>query len=51
MEFPTKKSMDNQQISLPTQVVKNSKFVNAQHVLEIVQLDDFDIKKIKVAKK
>ncbi len=43
--------MDNQQISLPTQVVKNSKFFNAQHVPEIVELDDFNTKETKVAKK
>ncbi len=43
--------MDNQQVSLLTQVVKCSKVVNVQHVLKIVELDDFDIEKIKVAKR
>jgi hypothetical protein len=51
VEFPTKKSMDNQQVSLLAQVVKISKFVNVQHVLELVELDDFDIEKIKVAER
>jgi hypothetical protein len=46
-----KKSIDNQQVSLPTQVVKCSKFVNVQHVLKIVELDDFDIEKTKVAER
>jgi len=45
VESFTKKSINNQQVSLPTQVEKNSKFINVQHVLEIVELDDFDIEK------
>jgi hypothetical protein len=32
-------------------VVKSSKFVNVQHVLEIVELDDFDTKKTKVVER
>ncbi len=44
-------SMINQQVWLASQVFKNPKSCNAQHVLEIVELDDFDIKKMKVAKR
>jgi len=51
VESPIKNSMDNQQVSLSTQVVKCSKFVNVQHVFKIVELDDFDIEKTKVAKR
>jgi hypothetical protein len=50
VESPTKKSMI-QQVSLANQVLKNPKADNAQHVLEIVELDDFDTEKIEVAKR
>ncbi len=43
--------MINHQISLASQVFRNPKFDNAQHVLEIVELHDFDIEKTKVAEK
>jgi hypothetical protein len=48
VESFAKKSMINQQVSLANQVLKNLKVGNAQHVLEIVELDDFDIKKIEI---
>jgi hypothetical protein len=51
VESPSKKSMINQQVSLANQVFKNSKCDNAQHVLEIVELDDFDTEETKVAEK
>jgi hypothetical protein len=51
VESLAKKPMINQQVSLASQVFKNPKFDNAQHVPEIVELDDFDIEKTKVAKK
>jgi hypothetical protein len=41
VESLAKKSMINQQVSLASQVLKNPKVDNAQHVLEIVELDDF----------
>jgi hypothetical protein len=44
VESPIKKSMINQQVSLSSQVFKNPKSNNAQHVLEIVELDDFNNK-------
>jgi hypothetical protein len=44
VESLAKKSMINQQVSLASQVLKNLKVGNAKHVLEIVELDDFDIK-------
>ncbi len=43
--------MINQQVSLASQVLKNPKANNAQHVLEIVKLNDFDIEETKVAKR
>jgi len=43
-ESPAKKSVINQQVSLASQVLKNPKADNAQHVLDIVELDDFDTK-------
>jgi hypothetical protein len=46
-----KKSMINQQVSLASQVLKNPRVDNAQHVPEIVELDDFDTKETKVAKR
>jgi hypothetical protein len=49
VESPAKKSMINQQVSLASQVLKNPKFDNAQHVPKIVELDDFDTKETKVA--
>jgi flagellar biosynthesis/type III secretory pathway chaperone len=51
VESLAKKSMINQQVSLANQVLKNPKVDNAQHVLEIVELDDFDSKKMKVTKR
>jgi hypothetical protein len=51
VESFAKKSMINQQVSLASQVFKNPKSNNARHVLEIVELDDFDIEEMKVAKK
>jgi hypothetical protein len=51
VESHAKKSMINQQISLTSQVLKNPKFDNAQHVPEIVKLDNFDTKQTKVAKR
>jgi hypothetical protein len=51
VESPVKKSMINQQISLVNQMLKNSKSDNAQHVLKIVELNDFDIEEMKVAKR
>jgi hypothetical protein len=49
VESPAKKSMINQQVSLASQVLKNPKSDNAQHVPKIVELDDFDTKETKVA--
>jgi hypothetical protein len=43
--------MINQQVSLASQVPKNPKADNAQHVPKIVELDDFDIEETEVAKK
>jgi hypothetical protein len=43
--------MTNQQVSLASQVPKNPKVDNAQHVLEIVELDDFDIEETEVAER
>jgi hypothetical protein len=51
VEFLTKKSMINQQVSLANQVLKNPKANNAQHVPEIVELDDFNIEKMEVVEK
>jgi len=51
VESPTKKSMINQQVSLASQVLKNPKSNNAQHVPKIVEHDDFDTKEMKVAKR
>jgi hypothetical protein len=51
VESPTKKSMINQQVSLTSQIFKNPKFDNAQHVPKIIELDDFDTKEMKVAKR
>ncbi len=51
VESPTKKSMMNQQVSLTSQMFKNPKFDNAQHVPKIIELDDFDTKEMKVAKR
>jgi hypothetical protein len=49
VESLPKKSTINQQVSLASQVLKNPKFDNAQHVPEIVELDDLDIEKTEVA--
>lgn len=46
-----KKSMINQQVSLASQLLKNPKSNNAQHVSKLVELDDFDTKQTKVAKR
>jgi hypothetical protein len=51
VESPIKKSMINQQVSLVSQMLKNPKCDNAQHVPKILEVDDFDIKKTKVAKR
>jgi len=51
VESPANKSMINQQVSLTNQVLKNPKADNAQHVPEIVELDDFDTEEIEVAKR
>jgi flagellar biosynthesis/type III secretory pathway chaperone len=51
VESLVKKPMINQQVSLASQVLKNPKADNAQHVLEIVELDDFDTEKTKVVKR
>jgi len=51
VESPIKKSMINQQVSLASQVLKNPKSNNAQHVPEIVELDDFDTEETKVAER
>jgi hypothetical protein len=48
VEFLVKKSMINQQVSLASQVFKNPKFDNAQHVPKIVEHDNFDTKEMKV---
>jgi hypothetical protein len=50
VESLAKKSMINQQVSLANQVLKSPK-VDAQHVPEIVELDDFDTKETEVAKR
>jgi flagellar biosynthesis/type III secretory pathway chaperone len=51
VESLAKKSMINQQVSLANQMLKNPKSDNAQHVPKIVELDDFDTKETKVAKR
>jgi len=51
VESFAKKSMINQQVSLASQVLKSPNSDNAQHVPEIVELDDFNIKETKVAKR
>jgi hypothetical protein len=51
VESPIKKSMINQQVSLANQMFKNPKSKNAQHVPEIVELDDFDTEETKVAER
>jgi hypothetical protein len=43
--------MINQQVSLVSQVLKNPKSNNAQHVPEIVKLDDFDIEEMKITER
>jgi hypothetical protein len=48
VESLAKKLMINHQISLANQVLQNPKDDNAQHVPKIVELDDFDTKKMKV---
>jgi flagellar biosynthesis/type III secretory pathway chaperone len=48
VESLAKEKMINQQVSLANQVLKNPKVDNAQHVPKIVELDDFDSKKMKV---
>ncbi len=44
VKSPAKKSTINQQVSLASQMLKNPKFDNTQHVPEIVELNDFNIK-------
>ncbi len=51
VESPAKKSMINQQVSLANQVLKNPKADNAQHVPEIVELDDFDTEETEVVER
>ncbi len=51
VESPAKKPMINQQVSLASQVIKNPKVDNAQHVPEIVELNDFDTEETKVAER
>jgi hypothetical protein len=51
VESPIKKPMINQQVSLASQVLKNSKVDNAQHVPKISELDDFDIEETKIAER
>jgi hypothetical protein len=43
--------MIKQQVSLVSLVFKSPKFDNAQHVPKIVELDDFEIEKIKVVER
>jgi hypothetical protein len=51
VKSPAKKSVINQQVSLASQVLKNPKANNAQHVPEIVELDDFNTEEIEVTKR
>ncbi len=51
VESLANKSMINQQVSLTNQVLKNPKADNAPHVLEIVELDDFNTEETEVAKR
>jgi hypothetical protein len=51
VESFAKKSVINQQVSLASQVLKNPKADNAQHVSEIVELDDFDIEETEVTER
>jgi hypothetical protein len=51
VEYPAKKSMINQQVSLANQVFKNPKVDNAQHVPKIVELEDFDTKETEVVER
>jgi hypothetical protein len=51
VESAAKKPMINQQVSLASQVSKNRKADNAQHVPKIVELDDFDVEETEVAEK
>jgi hypothetical protein len=48
VKSPAKKSVINQKVSLANQLLKNPKADNAQHVLEIVELDDFNTEEIEV---
>jgi hypothetical protein len=51
VECAPKKPMINQQVSLASQVPKNLEADNAQHVPEIVELDDFDVEETEVAER
>jgi hypothetical protein len=51
VESAAKKPMINQQVSLASQVPKNPEADNAQHVPEIVELDDFDVEETDVAER
>jgi hypothetical protein len=51
VESVAKKPMINQQVSLASQVPKNPKADNAQHIPEIVELDDFDVEETEVAER
>jgi hypothetical protein len=47
VKSPTKKSVINQQVSL----LKNPKADNAQHVPEIVELDDFNTEETEITER
>jgi hypothetical protein len=51
VESAAKKPMINQQVSLASQVLKNPKADNGQHVPKIVELDDFDVEKTGVTER
>jgi hypothetical protein len=51
VEFVARKLMINQQVSLASQVLKNPKADNAQHVPKIVEFDDFGTEETKSCKK
>jgi hypothetical protein len=51
VESVAKKPMINQQVLLASQVPKNPKADNVQHVPEIVELDDSDVEETKIAEK
>jgi hypothetical protein len=51
VESVAKKTKIKQQVSLASQVPKNPKADNAQHVPKIVELDDFDVKETEVVER